>query len=195
MKEINIVVENTAIKNGVAKSVKEIEKYINKNSNILDYGCGRLRNSFYLLKKGYTNISILDTVNQIEKNKKEYNLNVFKNVYVLGQNINDTFDCILLTYVLNVIPYKEERIKTIKQIYSLLKNNGLLVLEIRKEKDILNNKNIVPFQDGYLIGKNKTKTFQKNFSQEEINFYFKDFIILEQKQTNNSIYIIFQRKD
>ena len=55
-----IIVENTAITTGVAKSVYELEQQYGNEVTVLDYGSGKLRNSLYLLSKGY-GIEILDT--------------------------------------------------------------------------------------------------------------------------------------
>lgn len=188
--ETIIVPENTAISNGVSTSCKMIISDFGNNNNlsILDYGCGRLRNTKYLLENSF-NVSITDTNLQISKQLDKINdLNIHN--YFVNDNIDFSikYDVILSSFVLNVIPDIENRNKVLSNIYSLLKENGCAYIEVRSDKFIKSLKNKMTFKDGFLIGKNKYKTFQKPYSMIEIKEYviLHDFEIIYSKSNGNS---------
>lgn len=166
---MEIKLENTAIRNGISKSVID---YIDtkENLNILDYGFGKLRNSKYLKKLGH-NVSVLDTPTQIEKNKKE--LHEFK-VYSTESIPNEKFDIVLCTFVLNVIPDLQIRNEIVSNLILLVKDTGKIIIEVRRDKGILKNKHMEKYKDGYIVGKNKIKTFQKPFTVNELEEIFKN---------------------
>jgi 2-polyprenyl-3-methyl-5-hydroxy-6-metoxy-1,4-benzoquinol methylase len=186
--------ENTAITTGVAKSALELEKRCRVVDKILDYGAGKLRNSKYLLSKGY-NVSILDTKLQIEK-QKQSDLELFGKIYTTEEfPAIEMYDAILCSFVINVIAEPFERVKVLNKAYELLKDNGLLFLEIRKGNGISQNKYNVPYSDGFLVGKNEIKTFQKPFNKNDIFLLFKNtkFAIIELKTCSDSLILIAQK--
>lgn len=158
-----IKVENTAISNGYSKSAKLLGENT-EIKNILDYGCGRLRNSFYLINKG-KKLTIIDTPFQLE-NIKDL---ITKDISILEDECD--FDAILCSFVLNVIPDLYTRCFVLKNIEKLLSNNGLAYIEVRTNSFLSQSKTAIKYKDGYLLGKNKYKTFQKPFYKKElINF-------------------------
>lgn len=179
-----ISVEKTAITNGVSTSTKLLLKNINTNDKILDYGCGKLRNTKYLIDNG-CNVTIYDTEVQL---KNIQNL-IPENVPIL--NKDEMFDKILCSFVLNVIPDIEERISLINNIYSL--SNGIVYFEVRKENFEKCSKTAKPFNDGFILGKGKVKTFQKSFTAEELSTFIMEnsnFKILEKINLSNSAIVI-----
>lgn len=192
MIKLEIKVENTAITNGVSKSVKENMEMI--KSPILDYGAGKLRNARYLVEQGYC-VSVLDIPAQISKWSEE-DKGRFTEVYLSGQKIERTYKTILLTFVLNVIPSLEDRKSVLKEIDSLLDNEGTFIVEVRREKGILNSKNIENYEDGYVVGKGKVRTFQKPYTKEEfVNFISEVFEVKNVKMESDSIIIVAGRKE
>jgi chemotaxis methyl-accepting protein methylase len=161
-----IQTERTAIATGVAKSAYEITKRCHQEQKILDYGAGKLRNSKYLKEKGYP-VSILDTQFQIQHLKED--LSLYEHVYTVETyQPEEIYDIVLCSFVLNVIPNPEERKEILEKIYQSLKKEGMLFLEVRKKNGIIKNKYREPYNDGYVIGKNKIKTFQKPFEKGEV---------------------------
>lgn len=159
--------ENTAIINGVAKSAIELAKRTNTTGKVLDYGSGRLRNASYLKRKGF-NVSVLDTDFQIQRANND-ELDSYEDVFTIETYIpHEEFDSVLCSFVLNVIPEVEERERALESIHKSLKDTGELFLEVRRDKGILKNKYKEPYKDGYVIGKNQIKTFQKPYESEEI---------------------------
>lgn len=193
--------ERTAITNGVSKSAKLINKYINKDKTILDYGCGKLRNSIYLLNGGFK-VSICDTEDQfinLEKNDKFNTLLAkFEDKFICdGQlNTDKEFDIILNSFVLNVVD-KKTRKRILDNIRLILNKDGYLFIEVRTLQDIENAKYKTPFEDGFLMGNNYTKTFQKAFDIDELEHYLKQngFKVHYIKDTNKSIILIASKEN
>lgn len=186
--------ERTAITTGVSKSAVELEKQSNKKDKILDYGSGKFRNSKYLKEKGL-HISVLDTDFQIQ-NAKEEDLSEYEDVYVLeSYEPQSNYDSVLCSFVLNVIPEEGERKEVLDNIYDSLKKDGKLFLEVRGKNGILKNKFKEPYNDGYVIGKNEIKTFQKPFEKEEIADLLKDRFEIEKIQSlSDSVLAIAKKK-
>ena len=83
----------------------------------------------------------------------------------------------------------------VQNIYNLLEEDGVAIIETRTEKCILNAKFIEPYKDGYLIGKNKVKTFQKPYTEDELKNLFVEngFEIIQSKVYSSSIILIVKK--
>lgn len=183
--------EKTAIKNGFSKSANYIVTTIcKKDISILDYGAGKLRNSIYLHNNGF-NVSVLDT--KIQINSWENDIKQLFCVYSADNVdiIDNKFDIILCSYVLNVVSSIEERIVIIENIKNLLKENGLILIDVRGKNSLKDTKYKIPYKDGYIIGNNSIKTFQKEYSKEDLMFFLEDLnleiISIVQNNTNLNV--------
>ncbi|MEK9907204.1 MAG: phage tail tip lysozyme, partial [Gammaproteobacteria bacterium] len=87
--------------------------------------------------------------------------------------------------VLNVIESKAERELVVKQIGKLLDDNGVGIITTRGDDGVKAalkadgslKKNVKKFSDGYILGYGtKKQTFQKGFSQEELEKYVKKIL-------------------
>ena len=188
--------ERTAITNGNSKGACHISSLSDKSIEILDYGAGKLRNALYLFKEGFNNISLLDTKEQIKNWDKHKDK--FKNIYNNEKIdlINNKYDYILCSYVLNVIPSYEERAIVVKNISKLLKDNGVAIIEVRGEKSLVSVKYKKEFNDGYICGNGKVRTFQKPYILEDlIEFIHREtnLIVYEHKKSSDNI-ILFCKK-
>lgn len=163
----NIKPEKTAITNGISKGTQLINELYNDNKNIsiLDYGAGRLRNSLYLSNNGY-NVSVLDT--PLQKEKWDLDCVKFENIYTTNDVIDKEYDVVLCSYVLNVIPEYNVRTSIINSIYKVLKDEGMLIIEVRGDRSLNSVKNKIPFNDGFICGLGNTRTFQKPYSKDDI---------------------------
>lgn len=112
-----------------------IEKYISKDNKILDLGCGAGRTTINLYRLGYKNIIGLDYSEKLIESANEYcdnnNLDI-KFVYGDATNLSmyedKTFDFILFSYNgLMSIPKKGNRNKALREIYRILKRNGIFI--------------------------------------------------------------------
>lgn len=181
-------VEKTAIVNGVSNSCKWlVEDYT--NGNVLDYGFGKLRNTKYILEKNI-NLSILDTEEQINNNMeyiKEINIDkVYKSSEAIKENY---YNYILLSFVLNVVPSYEDREFILSNIYNGLTDEGFVYIEVRNDKFLKSTTTKIEYNDGYLLGNGKKKTFQKPYDVEDItNFVKKHKLnVVGLKKTSGSI--------
>lgn len=160
-----IIPENTAIANGVARSARRLSELLKNEASILDYGAGKLRNTFFLKELGHA-VSVLETTKQIKRIQASHpHLPI--PTYSIDEELQHTFDAVLCSFVLNVIPIPESRIDILQKTHRILRTNGLLVIEVRKRNGIMKNKHIEPFLDGFIVGKNTAKTFQKPYEKQE----------------------------
>lgn len=133
---------------------------------VLDYGAGKLRNSNYLLNKGII-VHILDTPYQLERINSE-RLSKYDKIYTCNDEINYKYDIVLCSFVLNVIHEKQIMDNIVRNIYNLLTTDGNLILEVRRGRGILENKNLEPYNDGYIVGTGEIRTFQKPYDKKEV---------------------------
>jgi ubiquinone/menaquinone biosynthesis C-methylase UbiE len=106
------------------------KKYVNKNGNILDIGCGYGRTLNELYNNGYKNSVGIDfsekmiergkdlypylTLGTMEKGKTKYSEN--------------TFDAVILLAVLTCITTNEEQMELLNEIKRILKQNGIIYI-------------------------------------------------------------------
>lgn len=166
----NIVPEKTAIKNGVSNSAKLIshKPFQFKELSVLDYGCGKLRNSKFLLNEGFK-VSILDTQKQLQNISHE-ELLLFHEVYEAESiSFNRKYPAILCSFVLNVIPSNDIRIEILNNIHEFLTEDGFAYIEVRGTGFLKGAKTKTPYSDGYVLGNGENKTFQKGFTKDTLS--------------------------
>lgn len=191
--------ENTAINTGIARSIKENIKYFKEDTTVLDYGAGKLRNSFYLTSLG-CKVTAADTEIQINRlfnklsNEEMYKIN---NLVSLNELDETTYDIVLSTFVICVIPQLEERMKMLHNIYKHIGKNGIAILETRTEKSILQAKYIKPHLDGYIIGSGIVKTFQVGYSIPELEKLLNEakLNVIKANNYGNSISFVLNRME
>lgn len=111
-----------------------LNKYIKKDTKILDLGAGTGRYSFYYAKKGVdiTAVDLSPKHISIMKDKaKEYNinLNIFQGDALNLENIqSETYDVVLCLGPLYHLMSAEERTQCIKECKRVLKPNGILAV-------------------------------------------------------------------
>ena len=124
--------------NGIAdKYVKESEddwkdkkyidmflKYLDKNMNILDIGCGVGELTEYISNKGHNVLGIDNAENMLEIARKRNPKAEFKNISLYDLcNLDRKFDAIIATYILVHIS-KTDISSIIKEFYNKLNKNG-----------------------------------------------------------------------
>lgn len=88
-------------------------------------------------------------------------------------------DGVVNANVLNVIEDPIERANVVRQISQLISNKGMAVITTRGNevtKAAQTSKNATPFNDGWIFGKGDKKTFQKGYSQKELEEYIKSIL-------------------
>lgn len=160
--------ENAALSSN--QKNKNITKFIGElpqMNTILDYGCGKCRYSILLSEKcislyltdSEVQINRLQTIYGKKTTVKEYVENELPNSKVIEleniENINTLFDFVLCTNVLSAIPFYEERLKVLSNIYELLKENGKALISVQYKNSYFNtyltNPNAVELNGGWLI--------------------------------------------
>lgn len=128
---------------GLWKSEKIIfEKYLNKDSKILDLGCGAGRTTINLFKDGYINIIGLDIANKLIEFAQDYSKrNSLDIKFVVGDatklNYDDnTFDIVLFSFNgMQCIPGLENRRNVLKEVYRVLKPGGYYIFTAHDRHD------------------------------------------------------------
>jgi hypothetical protein len=146
-------------------------------TKILDFGGAKLRNTLFLLKKGYTVYSCEfedlfkrskqanDFLEECKKYKNFQKL-VFPSDFL---NFKSTFDVVLLINVLNIMPVPIERYAVLTLCRQKIKNDGKL-LWYTQHSMYSKTDSVADLNDGIVTGKGrKFNMFYRDFSREEIH--------------------------
>ena len=164
------------------------KKIKNKESTILDIGCGNGRDSFFFNQKGYKVTAIDISRKAIQKNKKENKDINFKKIDIGEKNKIGKFDIIYCRFFLHTVDYLLER-KLIGLIKRSKKKEALVFFEYRNFRDKIfgkfkttdHNKEI-EFEKGHFRRIIDPKIFKKTFIKET-----KAKIIYEKSGINLSV--------
>lgn len=190
MEEYIIKAENTAIKTGVSTGTKYVNKNFENSNSVLDFGAGKLRNSLFLHDNGFK-VDIYDIPEQINKLTVQ-NLSKIDTVYSKINEIEDSYDIVMCSFVINVIEDVNIRKDIIKNIEKFLKKDGHAIIEVRKKNFLKTAKTKIAYKDGYLLGNGRIKTFQKPYELNEIHKFIENnsnLKVLLEKQQGDSIFL------
>ena len=106
-----------------------IKKLLKDKEKVLDFGCGNGRFSEIFKKTQYIGVDISSKL--IDMAQKKYPRKKFLVIDGLNLPFKDNFfDLVIAIAVFHHIPSKELRIKVLKEIKRVLKNNGILFLSV-----------------------------------------------------------------
>ena len=109
------------------KQIDRIEKYINKDANILEIGCGKGGLLINLKKRGFNNLCGLD-VSSFQKNILiENNIDYISSSFFDMHKINKKFDCIISS---EVIEHIYDLKSLVNNIYNILNDNGIIYIDV-----------------------------------------------------------------
>lgn len=134
---------------------------------VLDFGCGRYLRDSLLLAKHHIFVDAVDLEEQIRRIDPRKS----RRVHSLSTEISDkNYDATLLNFVIQVLPTQEQRTEILEKVYSVIKDEGYLVLSVRNPRDIRHSVKPkgVPFKDGFLLKKNSDYTFVKTYEKKEV---------------------------
>lgn len=143
-KDVNIKRYGEAIDNvGLWNSEKVIfNKYINKNFRILDLGCGAGRTTINMYRDGFTNIIGLDLSDKLINYANDYCLKNKLNIsFVVGDATkldyeDNTFDVVIFSFNgMQCIPKKSNRDAVLREVYRVLKPDGLYIFTAHNRDD------------------------------------------------------------
>lgn len=108
--------------------VTMFSKYVSKNSKILDVGCGYGRILNELFENGFTDLTGVDTAeNMIKRGKREFpQLNLIANPDGKIPFNNNSFDVVVLFGVLTCIPTDESQKEFLNEVKRVLKPQGII---------------------------------------------------------------------
>jgi len=155
--------------------------HVPRAAKILDFGAGKLRNSLYLLQKGYRACAVeykdlfaeskqaVTVRKRAMRFKNRFSTLVYPHQFARSRG---KFDLVLLINVINIMPVPAERLLVLQQCYGKLQNGGhLLWYSQRGDADYTGR--LVPayrIGDGYYMGrKSYYKTFYREFTVAEID--------------------------
>lgn len=121
--------------------------------SIIDYGCG----------KGYDTATLA---------AEGYDITGYDPHWAPETKIMDRYDVVACNYVLNVIEDRNERINLLRQLWAMA--DEALVIAVRTNRESI--KKARPYKDGLLTSRN---TFQKLFSQEDIQELFREALDMD----------------
>ncbi len=151
---------------------------------ILDLGCGNGRDSLYFASKGLK-VTALDwsevALDALAKQAKK--LSLLERINVIWQNIanlelpDNSFDVIFANLSLHYFDDQTTR-KIIDQVYKILRNRGLLFIEVKSDKDPLSKKG----QDLGNEMRNVYGTKRRFFSQSSLLSFLSNFRVVKISQ-------------
>ncbi|MEI0703061.1 class I SAM-dependent methyltransferase, partial [Brachyspira intermedia] len=117
--------------------IDRIEKFISKDSSIVDIGCakGGLLRTFQ--DRGYNNLYGIEASHDAIENLKQYNIEGKDSSIFDITNINKKFDVVILSQVLEHI-YDLKKVKYILE--NVLNDNGILYIDIPDGTSYIKNK-------------------------------------------------------
>ena len=139
---------------------------IQDKSTILDFGCGKGHDVFFLKDKGFKCVGWDPFYSPDTKRKKS--------------------DIVNLGYVINVIEEYEERIEVLKKAWAYTKK--VLIVSARhnlEQKD----EGLIHFKDGYL---SRRKTFQKYYQQNELKDWINETLNIGSLAAAPGIFYVFR---
>jgi len=117
-------------------------KYISKTDKILDLGCGAGRTTINLFKAGFKNIIGLDISSPLIDYANDYiNKNNLDIEFIKGDATDlpyadNSFDTVIFSYNgMQCIPGKKNRDNVLKEVYRVLKPNGLYIFTAHNRDD------------------------------------------------------------
>ncbi|MFA5333984.1 MAG: hypothetical protein WC376_05825 [Candidatus Nanoarchaeia archaeon] len=181
-----------------------------KKTNILDIGAAKLRNTLWLLQKGFNvwAVEFPELKERLPDAKEKWELaSTFPNFHSVifprdFIKLNKIFDIILLINEINVMPIPMERFVILSLCREKIKDKGILLWHqwrglttggTKKYSDI--NK----FIDGYLMGPGPNHTFYVEYNKEQtfemlysVGFSFNDNLLLNDVEGNSCYSYIFK---
>ena len=150
------------------KKYGDVLKKLNIKDKVLDYSSGLGKGTKELSTNAKSFEPYVDE-DRIIKSKGRYPDYKDVNIMAKGEGLKSQ-KAVVNHMVLNVIDDIKERKNVVNNIGNMLADNGIAFITTR---DSTEGKTRTPYKDGYLMKKGGTNTFQKPFSQTELNQFVK----------------------
>ena len=149
-----------------------------QNTKILDFGGAKLRNTLYLLKKGFTvyacefedlfkrSKQAFDYLEEAKRYKQTFKKLIFPKDFI---DFKEKFDVVLLINVLDIMPVPIERLCVLALCRAQIKEGGRL-LWYTQHGAYTEEKAVARLYDGLVTGKGrKYNMFYRDFTRKEIH--------------------------
>lgn len=161
------------------KKYGDVLKKLNIKDKVLDYSSGLGKGTKELSTNAKSFEPYVDE-DRIIKSKGRYPDYKDVNIMAKGEGLKSQ-KAVVNHMVLNVIDDIKERKNVVNNIGNMLADDGIAFITTR---DSTEGKTRTPYKDGYLMKKGGTNTFQKPFSQTELNQFVKstlgkDYIVVD----------------
>lgn len=181
----NVLIENPIIK----KMMPNL-----KNKKILDLGCGDGNMSEYFIKNGAKKVVGIDvSTNMIEEAKKNNKYDNVEYYLMKMENISKITEKFDIVYSSLAFHYVKDYNKLLKNIYSLLKTNGILLYS---QESPLNTSIIIDKSkiSNKILLNNKTYVLISDYGNEsERNILWNDIVVTKYHRTYCTIVNSLQR--
>jgi hypothetical protein len=170
---------NTAI-NTTVGTYKKVNKILSdkKLNSVHDFGSGTGVGTKQFINKKVTSHEPFVPEEKIIKSGGKLPTYQTADDVLMNEGKNSK-DAVVNLNVLNVIEDPFERANVVAQIGELINNKGVAIITTRG-KDVATqaskSKNAIPHLDGWLFGAGSNKTFQKGFSQKELEEYVQEIL-------------------
>lgn len=164
--------EATARKGGPNRAMREdVAPFLQEKGckDVLDYGAGSFcKDALFLASLGHA-VTVKELPSSIERMDSESLGESGIEGIVSELDPQRRFDAVLLNYVLNVIPSRQERESVLHQASHCLRPGGYAVVTVRSEGEVGSScSHGTPYRDGYLMGTGARRTFQHGFGRDEL---------------------------
>ncbi len=209
-KKIEFFVEKSSVNYKIPKhfTLEVIPYFVKQNiDKVLDFGAGRYLILTKILVKHFSEVLVVETKKQREDIFKRHN-DFIKNhklkilEYEELKKSNQSYNLILLSNVLHIVPFVEKRIEMLNTIEEKLVLGGYLYIKCAGEKisHVLNVNHKRKFGDGYAFIFRQEKgmffaTFRTGFSLDYLNSFIPQKLMLHKKFKVNSkeISIVYKK--
>jgi len=165
---------------------EEVFEYLEdkKVSKILDFGAAKLRNTLYLLKKGFKVCAVefeksekesdyaLEMYKKARKYKSRFGEMVYPHDFTKPTKLGDEVDLILMINVLSTMPVPAERLLVLTHCREKLRDGGYLLYVSIHGHSFYKAKctDDVRVGDGYYMNKGYYKSFYRDFEDFDVDF-------------------------
>ena len=112
------------------KCVIDFISTLNKNTSVLEVGCGNGKNIKYLLQNGFTNVSGCDISPEFVTICLAQNLNVIEANMTNLPYLDNSVENIICIAVLHHLSMQEYRVNAIRELLRIVKENGRILLTV-----------------------------------------------------------------